>query len=101
MAKTDDGIVIVDCFDNDEDHKAFGRNMGEYLEEAGMPGPDHLEHLAISKVRVGSRAESWLKARWHTFPAELLEFAELPYGYFYEAVLPSRTPEPLPKLALT
>ena len=50
VAKTDDGIVIVDCFDTDEDHLAFGRNMGEYLEAVGMPGPDHLEHLEISQL---------------------------------------------------
>ena len=50
VAKTGDGIVLVDCFDNDADHEAFGRNMGEYLDAVGMPGPDHLEHLEVSKL---------------------------------------------------
>lgn len=50
VAKTEDGIVLVDCFDTDEDHLAFGENMGEHLEAAGMPGPDHLEHLEVSKL---------------------------------------------------
>lgn len=50
VAKTDDGIVIVDCFDTDEDHLAFGENMGEYLAAVGMPGPDHLEHLEVSML---------------------------------------------------
>jgi hypothetical protein len=49
-AKTEAGIVLVDCFDTDEDHLAFGENMGEYLEAVGMPGPDHLEHLEVSKL---------------------------------------------------
>jgi hypothetical protein len=50
VAKTGAGIVLVDCFDTDEDHLAFGENMGEYLEAVGMPGPDHLEHLEVSKL---------------------------------------------------
>ncbi len=53
VAKTDDGIVLVDCFDNDDDHKEFGENMGEYLDAAGMPAPDHLEHLEVSKLGWG------------------------------------------------
>lgn len=53
VAKTDDGIVLVDCFDNDDDHKAFGENMGEYLDAVGMPGPGHLEHLEVSKLGWG------------------------------------------------
>jgi hypothetical protein len=50
VAKTEDGIVLVDCFDTDADHLAFGENMGEYLEAVGMPGPYHLEHLEVSKL---------------------------------------------------
>ena len=50
VGKTDDGIVIVDCFDTDKDHLEFGENMGEYLEAVGMKGPDHLEHIDIAKL---------------------------------------------------
>jgi hypothetical protein len=50
VCKTDDGIVIVDGWDTDADHKAFGRNMGPHLESVGMGMPDHLEHLPIDKL---------------------------------------------------
>ena len=48
--KTDDGIVIVDGWETDAAHKAFGRRMGPYLEAVGMGMPDHLEHMWIEKL---------------------------------------------------
>ena len=50
VCKTEDGIVIVDGWETDADHKAFGRHMEPHLEAAGMGGPDHLEHLWIEQL---------------------------------------------------
>jgi hypothetical protein len=50
VCKSEEGIVIVDAWHTDEDHKAFGRRMEPHLEAAGMAGPDHLEHLWIDKL---------------------------------------------------
>jgi hypothetical protein len=50
LCKDDDGIVLVDGWETDAAHKAFGRQMGPHLEAVGLDGPDHLEHLWISKL---------------------------------------------------
>ena len=50
LCKDDDGIVLVDGWETDAAHKAFGRNMGPHLEAVGLGDPDHLEHLWISKL---------------------------------------------------
>jgi hypothetical protein len=50
VCKTDEGIVIVDGWETDEAHKAFGRRMEPHLEAVGMGGPDDLEHLWIEKL---------------------------------------------------
>ncbi|MFL5842106.1 MAG: hypothetical protein ACJ77Z_16775 [Thermoleophilaceae bacterium] len=50
VCKTDDGIVIVDGWETDDAHKAFGRRMEPHLTAVGMGSPDHLEHLSIEKL---------------------------------------------------
>lgn len=50
VSKTEDGIVIVDGWETDAAHEAFGRRMGPHLEAVGMGMPDHLEHLPIEKL---------------------------------------------------
>jgi hypothetical protein len=50
VCKTEDGVVLVDGWETDADHKAFGRNMGPHLEAAGMGSPDDLEHMWIAKL---------------------------------------------------
>jgi hypothetical protein len=50
VCKTDDGIAIVDGWETDAAHKAFGRRMGPHLEAVGMGMPDHLEHMWIEKL---------------------------------------------------
>ncbi|PZS25825.1 MAG: hypothetical protein DLM61_19375 [Pseudonocardiales bacterium] len=50
VCKTDEGIVIVDSWETDTAHQAFGRRMGPHLEAVGMGMPDHLEHLWIEKL---------------------------------------------------
>src|SRR5688572_5938274 len=50
VCKDEKGIVLIDGWETDADHKAFGRNMGPHLEAAGMGNPDHLEHLWISRL---------------------------------------------------
>ena len=43
------GLVVVNVFRTDEDHLAFGRNMGEPLATAGLPTPD-VEHLSVGRI---------------------------------------------------
>ena len=50
LCKTDDGIVIVDGWNTDAAHKAFGRAMEPHLAAVGLGGPDHLEHMWIEKL---------------------------------------------------
>jgi hypothetical protein len=50
VCKTDEGIAIVDGWETDAAHKAFGRNMGPHLEAVGMGTPDHLEHMWVGKL---------------------------------------------------
>jgi hypothetical protein len=48
--KTDDGIVIINGWETDADHRAFGRGMGPHLRAAGIGHPDQHEHLRIEKL---------------------------------------------------
>lgn len=48
------GLVVVNVFQTDEDHLAFGRNMGDPLAAAGLPTPD-VEHVSVG--RLGSPTE--------------------------------------------
>ena len=48
--KTDDGIVVINGWATDADHKAFGRRMGPHLRAAGIGQPDNHEHLVIEKL---------------------------------------------------
>lgn len=50
VCKDDEGIVLIDGWETDADHKAFGERMGPHLQSAGMGSPDHLEHLWIGKL---------------------------------------------------
>jgi len=50
ICKTAEGIVILDGWETDEDHKAFGAQMGPHLQAVGMGVPDHLEHLWIARL---------------------------------------------------
>ena len=50
VCKTEEGIVIVDGWQTDADHKAFGQRMGPHLQSVGMGMPDHLEHMWISQL---------------------------------------------------
>jgi hypothetical protein len=42
------GLVVVNVFRTDEDHLAFGRNMGGPLEAVGLPTPD-VEHVSVGR----------------------------------------------------
>jgi len=50
ICETAEGIVILDGWETDEDHKAFGERMGPHLQAVGMGMPDHLEHLWIARL---------------------------------------------------
>jgi hypothetical protein len=43
------GLVVVNVFRTDEDHLAFGRNMGEPLASAGLPTPE-VEHVSVGRL---------------------------------------------------
>jgi hypothetical protein len=42
------GLVVVNVFPTDEDHLAFGRNMGDPLAAVGLPTPD-VEHVSVGR----------------------------------------------------
>lgn len=42
------GLVVVNVFRTDEDHLAFGRNMGDPLTAVGLPTPD-VEHVCVGR----------------------------------------------------
>jgi hypothetical protein len=48
--KTHDGIAIINGWESEADHQAFGRRMGPHLHAAGIGHPDQHEHLAIEKL---------------------------------------------------
>jgi len=50
------GLVVVNVFRTDEDHLAFGRNMGDPLAAVGLPTPD-VEHVSVDRVGWPTRAE--------------------------------------------
>jgi hypothetical protein len=43
------GLVVVNVFRTDEDHLAFGRNMGDPLAAVGLPTPD-VEHVSVGRL---------------------------------------------------
>ena len=43
------GLVVVNVFRTDEDHLAFGRNMGDPLAGVGLPTPD-IEHVSVGRL---------------------------------------------------
>ena len=43
------GLVVLNVFRTDEDHLAFGRNMGDPLAAVGLPTPD-VEHVSVGRL---------------------------------------------------
>jgi hypothetical protein len=43
------GLVVVNVFRTNEDHLAFGRNMGDPLTAVGLPTPD-VEHVSVRRL---------------------------------------------------
>jgi hypothetical protein len=43
------GLVVVNVFRTNEDHLAFGRNMGDPLAAVGLPTPD-VEHVSVRRL---------------------------------------------------
>ena len=43
------GLVVVNVFRTNEDHLAFGRNMGDPLTAVGLPTPD-IEHVSVGRL---------------------------------------------------
>jgi hypothetical protein len=43
------GLVVVNVFRTDDDHLAFGRNMGDPLAAVGLPTPD-VEHVSVGRL---------------------------------------------------
>jgi hypothetical protein len=43
------GLVVINVFRTNEDHLAFGRNMGDPLAAVGLPTPD-VEHVSVRRL---------------------------------------------------
>jgi hypothetical protein len=43
------GLVVVNVFQTNEDHLAFGRNMGDPLAAVDLPTPD-VEHVSVRRL---------------------------------------------------
>jgi hypothetical protein len=43
------GLVVVNVFRTNEDHLAFGRNMGDPLAAVDLPTPD-VEHVSVHRL---------------------------------------------------
>ena len=43
------GLVVVNVFRTNEDHLAFGRNMGDPLAAVDLPTPD-IEHVSVCRL---------------------------------------------------
>ena len=48
--RADDGIAVISVWRSDADHQAFGRQMGPYLQDAGLGRPDQHEHLHVEQL---------------------------------------------------
>jgi hypothetical protein len=47
--KTGDGLLVMNLFRNDEEHKNFGFNMGPHLEAEGLTRP-WVEHFPVAAL---------------------------------------------------
>jgi len=61
VAKTDDGIVVVDVWESDEQFSRFAEEqIGPYSQQVGIPNPPvttrYKVHNTLAGVRVASRA---------------------------------------------
>jgi hypothetical protein len=48
--RTDDGITVINAWETEADHDAFGRRLGPHLQAVGLGRPDQHEHLRIEKL---------------------------------------------------
>jgi hypothetical protein len=48
--ETDDGIAIVNAWENAAAHRAFGHGIGPHVEAVGMRRPDHIERIRIKRL---------------------------------------------------
>lgn len=48
--ETGDGIAIVNGWDTEAAHRAFGHGLGPHLEAVGLGKPDDLERMGIDKL---------------------------------------------------
>jgi hypothetical protein len=47
---TNDGIAIVGGWEGASGHRAFGQGLHSHIEAVGLPAPDGIERLRISKL---------------------------------------------------
>lgn len=48
--KTGDGIVVINAWETQAAHHAFGHGLAPHLEAAGIARPENVERLAIDKL---------------------------------------------------
>jgi hypothetical protein len=47
---TDDGIVVVNGWEDEAAHKTFGHQLGSHLAAVGVGKPDQVERMPIGKL---------------------------------------------------
>jgi len=58
-AKTDDGIVVVDVWETDEQFEAFSKEqIGPFTEQVGLTGPPVVTRYEVHNTLVGDAAAS-------------------------------------------
>jgi hypothetical protein len=48
--RTDDGIAIVSGWEGASGHRVFGQGLHSHIDGVGLPQPDAIERLRISKL---------------------------------------------------
>jgi hypothetical protein len=49
-SKTDEGIAILNVWENAREHRAFGQGMHAHLHALGVGEPDEIERMRIEKL---------------------------------------------------
>jgi hypothetical protein len=48
--RTDEGIAIVNVWENAPAHRAFGQGLHAHIDEVGLPQPDQIERMRIERL---------------------------------------------------
>jgi hypothetical protein len=48
--RTDDGIAVVNSWEDAQAHRAFGQGMHAWIDTVGMTPPDQIERMRVAKL---------------------------------------------------